>query len=407
MKRILLILAICLAAAPLLGAQDTSAQQSRKSRLEQEIAAIELQLKENKASSDNALGKLSLVRRKVSARKELLAETEREIKSIDDSIRLRKAEAAALQARLDTLSLYYSRLVASAYRNRDSRIWFMYIMASGNMGQALRRYGYLRSLSARMNGQAEKIKATKAELDARLVELSLLRSRAETLRAGHRKYLADLETERGENEALVARLGKEKNRYQKELKTKKRQVEDLNREIQKIIADYVKAQQKAEKEGKTEKAGTSGTAEKKAVKEIDYRVSGEFAANKGKIPWPCSGTVLERFGRHNHPVYTTIEMPFNNGINIGVAKGTRVRCVFEGEVRKIIVMPGYNKCVLVQHGTYFTFYCKLGAVAVKAGDKLKAGDEVGTVDTIDGQTQLHFQLWEGSTPCNPEDWLKK
>ena len=48
----------------------------------------------------------------------------------------------------------------------------------------------------------------------------------------------------------------------------------------------------------------------------------------------------------------------------------------------IVVMPGYNKCVLVQHGNYFSFYCKLGTVSVKAGDKVKTGQVVGTVDTI-------------------------
>ena len=99
-------------------------------------------------------------------------------------------------------------------------------------------------------------------------------------------------------------------------------------------------------------------------------------------------------------------MPFNNGINIGVARNTGVEVVFDGEVKRVIVMPGYNKCVLVQHGNYFTFYCKLADVVVKAGDKLKTGDIIGTVDSIDGQTQLHFQVWKEKTPQNPELWLR-
>lgn len=69
-------------------------------------------------------------------------------------------------------------------------------------------------------------------------------------------------------------------------------------------------------------------------------------------------------------------------------------------------MPGYNKCVLVQHGNYFSFYCKLGNVNVKVGDKVKTGDTIGTVDTLDGSTQLHFEIWKGTTPQNPETWLR-
>jgi len=29
------------------------------------------------------------------------------------------------------------------------------------------------------------------------------------------------------------------------------------------------------------------------------------------------------------------------------------------------------------------------------------------VDTINGDTQLHFQIWQKQTPQNPELWLRK
>jgi murein DD-endopeptidase MepM/ murein hydrolase activator NlpD len=98
-------------------------------------------------------------------------------------------------------------------------------------------------------------------------------------------------------------------------------------------------------------------------------------------------------------------MPFNNGVTVAVARNTPVRAVFDGVVSQIVVIPGYNQCVLVQHGSYFTFYCKLKSVSVKAGDKIKTGDIIGTVDTLDGDTQLHFQIWKGTSPQNPESWL--
>ena len=68
-------------------------------------------------------------------------------------------------------------------------------------------------------------------------------------------------------------------------------------------------------------------------------------------------------------------------------------------------MPGYNQCVLVQHGEYYSFYCKLKDVLVKSGDKLKAGTLLGHVDTIAGETQLHFQIWKGTDSLDPEKWL--
>ena len=91
---------------------------------------------------------------------------------------------------------------------------------------------------------------------------------------------------------------------------------------------------------------------------------------------------------------------------MAVARNTPVRAVFDGVVSQIVVIPGYNQCVLVQHGSYFTFYCKLKSVSVKAGDKIKTGTLLGTVDTISGEDQFHFQLWKDRTPQNPEAWLR-
>ena len=46
-------------------------------------------------------------------------------------------------------------------------------------------------------------------------------------------------------------------------------------------------------------------------------------------------------------------------------------------------------------------------VYVKAGDKVKTEQALGTVDTIDGETVFHFEIWDDNTvPQNPETWLR-
>ena len=44
--------------------------------------------------------------------------------------------------------------------------------------------------------------------------------------------------------------------------------------------------------------------------------------------------------------------------------------------------------------------------AVKAGDKVKTGDVLGHVAVNADGTQLHFQLWKGREPQDPEKWLR-
>ena len=106
MRRFLPIVLGLLLVGAAASAQDTRRQESRKAQLEKEIAAINRQLQDNARSSSRALTDLTLVRRKIAARQELIAESDREIRALDDSMKVRQQEIDRLQARHDTLSLY-------------------------------------------------------------------------------------------------------------------------------------------------------------------------------------------------------------------------------------------------------------------------------------------------------------
>ena len=406
--RIFLTVFLLLAAAAPSFSQNTREQESRRAALEKEIAQLEQQIAENISRSSSALNDLTLIRKQVETRKALVAESERQIMMIDDSITLTTANIAGLQARIDTLTSYFGRLVRSAYKNRDARVWYVYILTSRNFGQATRRYSYLKNLSSTLNDEAAQVKEMRAGLELELTRLDSLKVQATQLRDAQQKELAGLRAEEKRSDDLVSQLKRYRTRYQRQLETKRKQVEDLNREIERIIAEYIAEQKAREEEQRRAAAARQGeqAAAEAPAPVVDYELAAEFESNKGKLPWPADGPVLEKFGRHNHPVYTNIVMPFSNGISIGLAKGSAVRAVFDGEVKNVIAMPGYNMCVLVQHGSYFTFYCKLGQVSVKAGDKVSTGSIIGTVDTIDGQTQLHFQIWKEKSPQNPEIWLR-
>lgn len=376
--------------------QNTRTQEARRARLQKEIAILDEQIRANSAKSANAMSRLTLISGKVDSRKRLIEESNREISEYSDSIARKEREISVIKARLDTLSAHYARLVRGAYINRSPKVWYMYILASDNIGQAFRRYGYLRDLSRQMNVQASKIIDIREELEKESAKLTAMKRGAEAVRAQRVSEMNKLKAEEDEARSLVSQLKKNKRKYQSDLSRKQREVEALNREIERIIRSA------------TEGTGKSGKGSSQTVtrKPIDYTLAKKFEANKGKLPWPADGPVVDHFGQRFHPVYTNLKLPFNNGVTIALPAGTEVKAVFDGVVKQIVVMPGYNKCILVQHGNYFSFYCKLRTVSVKAGDKVKTGQVVGTVDTIGGETQLHFQIWSGRTPQNPETWLR-
>ena len=386
---VVVLLSVSMAAS----AQDTRAQEEKKARLEREIAIIDKQLAENASQSSSMLTDLSLIRKKISNRKALVSESDRVIRQYSDSIYLAQKEINRLQARVDTLTAHYSKLVLSAYKNRDSRIWYMYMFASDNLGQAFRRFGYFRNLSTQMKNEAKSIRTMQDELALKQERLALLKKDAQAVKAERQKELDNLRKDESKADSVVKKLQKDRKKYQSQLASKKKEINALNREIERLIANAMN------KDGQK-------TGSKKPKAPVDMKLDAEFSKNKGKLPWPADGPVVSRFGKHYHPVYKNLELPPNNGVDIALAKGEHVKAVFDGVVSQVLVMPGYNQCVLVQHGNYFTLYCKMKNIAVKAGDKVKTGQLIGDIDTINGQTQLHFEVWKGKDPQNPETWLR-
>lgn len=380
MKRTAFIFFLCLLCSPVMYGQKTDAA---REKLEKEIRILDAQLKNTEKKSSNALSSLNLTRKKVANRKDLVAKSDREVRVLEDKVYAKQRQINVLQSRLDTLSLYYRHLVKNAYKNRDARVWYMYILSGENIGQGFRRYAYLKNLSTQMNAQALKIQQTRSELEKEKETLISLKKEASRLRSARQAELDKLKKEEAKSKTLVAQLKKEKSNYTRQIAAKRKQMEALRRQVDGIISN------------------STG----KKSRPIDQKLSSQFEKNKGKLPWPVEGVIVESFGQHYHPVYKNVKLPFNNGIGIATSERAVVKAVFDGEVRQVIVMPGYNKCILVQHGSYFSFYCKLSSVSVKAGDKVRTGQQLGRVDTISDETQLHFQVWKGRSPQDPAQWL--
>jgi len=143
---------------------------------------------------------------------------------------------------------------------------------------------------------------------------------------------------------------------------------------------------------------------------IDIKnLSSSFEKNKANLVWPVtSGFISEKFGTHQHPVLKMVKIA-NDGVNIQTKENEKVRAVFNGTVKKIAIVPGeFKYVVIVQHGTYYTVYAKLKKVNVKMGQQLMKDDVIGEVNTdMDGVSEVQFQVWKNTKKLDPELWLAK
>ena len=129
-------------------------------------------------------------------------------------------------------------------------------------------------------------------------------------------------------------------------------------------------------------------------------------AFKGSLPWPADGRVRSTFGRHKHPKFDTYTI--QNGIEIDAPADAPVEAVHEGEVVFAERFKGYGLMVVVDHGgKHHSLYAHLGEARVQPGQKVAAGEVVGTVGstTLEGPG-LYFEMRFQGRPEDPLEWLR-
>ena len=415
----LLVVAFSLAASPLFAqTKEIESQRKKIEKLEEDISYLDNQILAVQEQKSNTMEELVLIQNKIANRKTLLAELDKEIRQHSIAITNTQNEISELENRLDTLELYYRNMVYNAYKHRDTKLWFMYILASDNMEQGYRRWNYLKNYSKSINSQAEKIRELKTEREKKIKKVQKLKSNAIAAQASRTKEYNTLTKEERESQEFAKSLEEKQSLYKKQLDQKRKEADKLAKEVERLIAAEVKKQQElarkqaelAKKKAEKTTADNTPPAVAKEFQEFAAaeKLSGSFALNRGKLPFPvASGVIVEKFGEHPHPTLKNVKLPFNNGINISTRPASKVKVVFDGIVKQVIAIPGYNQCVLVQHGQYFTFYCKLAEVDVRVGDKVSLGTVLGELEQQGSTATLHFELWNGTTKQNPELWLKK
>lgn len=394
MRKILLIAVAVLTLIPsAYGQKSKSSTQSKLNAVKKEIAALDGRIKANESQSADALSRLTLTRKKIDAGKVLVSTISAELDSINAQIAEKQIEVAQAERNLVEMKNTYEKIVKTAYLNRNKRSTFLLVLSGADFPQMMRRAIYISNASSKLQEQALVILHEKESLEISLNELDLLRKESQTLLNQRNTELNDLRSAEKKEQREINSLKSKRKSYERQLRQKQKEAESLNATLKKLIEQEMAAAKKSSSKSPASKGS------KKAS--VNPALSNAFAKSKGKLPYPADGTVVASFGEHYHPVYTKVKLPFNNGCNIATSAGAAVKAVYEGTVSNVVVIPGYNQCVLVQHGDYYTFYCKLSEVRVKAGDKVKQGTILGTVDN-----ELHFQLWKGGDPQDPELWIK-
>lgn len=388
------------------------AQTSRsREQLEQEKAEVQARLKQFDAilkqttnTKKNTIGELNVVIRKFQTQTKLVNTLDREIKLINQEIYSTESKIKSLESQLIDLKAEYSRMVYNSSKINRGLSIVAFVFSSSNFNQLYMRLKYLKQYSDSRKQQAIQIQKFGKQLAQEKTNLDSKRKEKTTILQQEEKEKNQLDRVKKERENLVTTLTTKEKEIKKQIVATKKQQDQLNLMIRKVIADEIKlAEAEAKKaNSKTKKSSSSSlpmTPETAAL-------SSSFAGNKGKLPWPVeTGFVSQGFGSHPHPTLKGITMD-SDGIDIRTQPNANVRAVFNGVVTKITTMPGFGGTIIIKHGEYYTMYSKLKSISVKTGQTVSAKDQIGQVAIgADGISEVHFQTWKGLNVLNPSTWI--
>ncbi len=393
-----------------------SLERQRKEALEEIRKTGELLDKTQKTHRDFTR-RLNLISQQILARKKVISLMNQEIQAIDLQIKEKGRKIVQLEKELEQKKSSYAQVMCKIHRRHASTDKLLFILSAESFGQSMRRIRYLHEFAQWQRRQGDEIIKRESEISLQQINLKKNREEKASLLASREKEQKNLVQEENDRKVEISKLNQQKSSLQAQLRKKRQQADQLQRLIQKEIAAEIARAEKASK-AKPGTAGAGKKVEKRkaevkggyAMTEKELVLSKNFSSNRGRLPFPVTGTshqIVGHFGEHQHADLKYVRLN-NNGIDIMASTGADARAVFNGVVTSVFTISGYNKSIIIRHGNYLTVYSNLSDVYVQKGQKVSTRQAIGKIymDTEDNNaTVLHFQLWKEKAKQNPEPWL--
>lgn len=400
--------------------------ESKRGALQKQIAESESLLQTTTKNVGSQLKGLAALTGQIEERKRYILAINSDMDAIDRELVSLERQLNQLQKELKDKKTKYAASVNYLYRNHTIQDKLLFIFSAQTLEQTYRRLRYVREYASYQRMQGEEILKKQKQINNKRAELSEARKTKENLLKERENEKTTLERQEKEQKALVDSLRKKQRSLQSEINKKRKEANQLNARIDRLIAEEIeKARKRAEEEArreaaarkKAEKTESPSATKPKAepleaytMNKADRELSGSFASNRGKLPVPVTGPyiITSHYGEYTVPGLRGVKLD-NKGIDIQAKPGAQARAVFNGKVAAVFQLNGLFN-ILVRHGAYISVYCNLSTASVKADDTVKTGQTLGTIfsDGADGgRTVLHFQLRREKEKLNPEPWLNR
>ncbi|MCE7068643.1 murein hydrolase activator EnvC [Dyadobacter sp. CY326] len=434
-RRLLLLLTFIFCASLGAYAQKTRDQLEReKSENQNKIKEIQSILRQTSSQKNVNLGQLKALNQQINTYKKQIDLLSDDLDLLNKELQVLEKKKQTLDGNLGKLKTEYGHMIYEASKRNVYFNQLVFLFSSGTFNQFVLRYKYLKQYTEARQGQVKEIEALQAQLLAERRRITVKQNQQKNVldtRVTENTKLEGLKVKQNE---VIQELSQKEVELRKQIAENKRATDLLEANIRRIAErerreriererkerEEREARRKAERErlakenAEREKKGEAAVAaepEEEApvtsggMSEEETTLASSFTASQNRLPWPVKGFVSGHFGQRPHAVLKGV-MVDNLGVDIQTTAGEPVRSVYDGVVLDVTEMPGMGNVVAIQHGNYMTIYAKMNGVTVRAGQKVKARENIGRVATdTDGTSELQFQIWKNTSRLNPENWL--
>ncbi|MEP6617124.1 MAG: peptidoglycan DD-metalloendopeptidase family protein [Ginsengibacter sp.] len=402
--------------------------QKQRQQLKREIEETERVLNETRSTTKVNIGQLNTINKRIDLQDNVIENITGQLKYIENDIFKSQKEVYKLAKVLDTLKQEYAKSMVYSYMNRNNYDFLNFIFSASSFNDAIKRVTYLKSYRNYREMQGINISRTQDLLKQRINELSGNKLKKNMVLQEKSHEMTELEKQQQMKEQIVSKLKGRQKELTSQISVKRKQDSKLKGMITAMIRREIENARKKAEEDRRERDRLAALNKPKTnipdittkprpvtrepkntgsvlvTSEADKVLDANFERNKGSLPWPVDGFIINHFGANQLPG----GIDYNNpGVSIGTKPGAGVKSVFDGEVTLVSYMDD-KQVVFIKHGKYFTVYSNLSSADVQRGQSVKTGQVIGKSGANDdGQGQVDLIIMKENNNVNPEQWLRR
>ena len=385
---IALLLAIIMIGTTIMGslsvvfAASKTELKNQKSNLQKQKEAAEAVVKELRGKEESYQKLIFALDAQIDVTELDIAATEDIIEALADDIVDKNTEIDETQAELEHQTELFETRMRVMYEN-GNLTYLDVLLSATSFSDMLTRLEQVSQIMEFDQKVIDRVKELKTQLEEQKAELEADKAEQET-------YMLELEEKYDELDAQRAEYQEVVDKLEADQEEKERQIDEIEAEMDEIDDELARIAK--------EEAAKAAAASGKSSSSYKYNLT------SGELLWPCPvyTRISDSYGWRYHPIYKT--QKFHKGTDVASGAGNPVIAAKGGTVAKSYYSSSYGNYIVINHGGgLMTAYAHLSTRLVQVGDKVSAGQKIGTVGSTGASTgnHLHYEVYVNGSTVNP------